>query len=232
MRTRRIIVPRNTVFRYAPHPEFYGESIAILENGMATDVFTDDQGSLITETNDYELINYLKGKENKEEFLEISDSGICLQTVTFDNLDILCSWLCLSPFYRYDLLNDGRDMTRKIISHANTLTSHLFIISLEKQVGTIGFSIIDHVAIVDFHIYEHKGANDHELESAIGMLIIHIMKKFEIVSILSIVFDFEFWISETLSRYGFIQKNKPLLIPTIHGHQVAFEYEYPIKTKI
>jgi len=60
MDSRKVIVPRKLVMETHPHPEPYGEAIVILENGMWTDVYTDDDGNLFTITNDDELIEYLE----------------------------------------------------------------------------------------------------------------------------------------------------------------------------
>ncbi|HEY8395589.1 MAG TPA: hypothetical protein VIK96_02300 [Bacilli bacterium] len=64
MKSKKVIVPRKLVVETEPHPEPYGEAIVVLENGMWTDVYTDDDGNLFTITNDEELIAYLEANKD------------------------------------------------------------------------------------------------------------------------------------------------------------------------
>lgn len=59
MKTKIVNVPKFLVKSHYAHPEYYGESIVSLVNGMVTDVYSLDNG-LITQTNDQKLIKYLK----------------------------------------------------------------------------------------------------------------------------------------------------------------------------
>jgi len=65
MSSKKVIVPKKLVIERLPHPEPYGEAIVILENGMYTDVYTADDGSLFTITNDEALIEYLESHKEK-----------------------------------------------------------------------------------------------------------------------------------------------------------------------
>jgi len=225
----KLIVPRNIVLRHGQHPELYGESIAELENGMVTDVYTDENGLLFTITNDNDLIEYLDRIPNTDNIITLSDSEIHLKTLMMTDLNTLHQWLSLSPFYRYDLLEDSKRITLEFISKANTLLSHLFIISKEHSLGTISYSIIDKVAVLDFCIYEHKDILDNELDLILKMIIEHLKSKYKILSIVSLVFDFDLRIAEAFNRCGFKKKRKPVVYPTITGHQASFEFEMKIK---
>ncbi len=55
-----ITVPRHLVIETLEHPEEYGEAIVVLENGMWTDVYTNQDGEWFTPTNDFALIRYLR----------------------------------------------------------------------------------------------------------------------------------------------------------------------------
>jgi hypothetical protein len=60
MKTRNVIVPKHLIVEWLAHPEPYGEAIVVLANGMWTDVYTLDNGIIITPTNDVELTKYLR----------------------------------------------------------------------------------------------------------------------------------------------------------------------------
>jgi hypothetical protein len=63
MKSIEVIVPRRLILEFYPHPEFYGDFVVTLVNGMYTDVYYRDEGELITLTNDIELIDYLCKQE-------------------------------------------------------------------------------------------------------------------------------------------------------------------------
>lgn len=52
-------IPRESIVKYHPHPESYGEFIAEFANGMVTDIYTADDGSIYSITNDNDLIRYI-----------------------------------------------------------------------------------------------------------------------------------------------------------------------------
>lgn len=62
MKSIEIIVPRDLIKKFYPHPENYGDGnyVVDLVNGMFTDVFYREEGDFVTLTNDEEIINYLK----------------------------------------------------------------------------------------------------------------------------------------------------------------------------
>lgn len=65
MSSKKVLVPKKLIVERHPHPEPYGEAIVVLKNGMHTDIYTDDDGSLFTITNDDELIEYLELNKDK-----------------------------------------------------------------------------------------------------------------------------------------------------------------------
>lgn len=60
MDTIRIRVPKYVISEYSEHPEPYGDYVVHLKNGMYTDVYKDDDSEFYTQTNDQDLIEYLK----------------------------------------------------------------------------------------------------------------------------------------------------------------------------
>ena len=59
MKSIKLVIPRMLVISFYQHPEPYGEFIVELENGMTTDVYKENNGSLYTLTNNDELISYV-----------------------------------------------------------------------------------------------------------------------------------------------------------------------------
>jgi hypothetical protein len=60
-----VFVPRHLIVEWLPHPEPYGEAIVVFENGMWTDVYTKEDGRVVTPTNDRALIRYLRRHPTK-----------------------------------------------------------------------------------------------------------------------------------------------------------------------
>lgn len=65
MKSIQVIVPRDLVIKFLPHPEVWGDFVVTLENEMYTDVYYREEGHFFTITNDKSLIKYLKSKEVK-----------------------------------------------------------------------------------------------------------------------------------------------------------------------
>lgn len=67
MKTREMIVPRDLIKKFYPHPEPYGDGdyVVDLVNDMYTDVFYREEGDFITVTNNKALIAYLQKNQMK-----------------------------------------------------------------------------------------------------------------------------------------------------------------------
>ena len=69
MKTREMIVPRDLIKKFYPHPEPYGDGdyVVDLVNDMYTDVFLfyREEGDFITVTNNKALISYLQKESNE-----------------------------------------------------------------------------------------------------------------------------------------------------------------------
>jgi len=67
MKTREIIVPRDLIKKFYPHPEPYGDGDYVVDliNDMYTDVFYREEGDFITVTNNKALISYLQKNQMK-----------------------------------------------------------------------------------------------------------------------------------------------------------------------
>ena len=60
----QIKVPRKLIKKFSPHPEDYGDYVAILQNNMYTDVYYDETEDFLTITNDKNLISYLNDQKS------------------------------------------------------------------------------------------------------------------------------------------------------------------------
>ena len=55
----KLVIPKDTIIEFFPHPESYGYKMALFANGMYTDVYEDGNGDYYSTTNDLDLINYM-----------------------------------------------------------------------------------------------------------------------------------------------------------------------------
>ena len=63
--TIKLYIPKELVKEEDEHPEFYGEGIVVLQNGMWTDVYSDENGNYYSYTNDDKLIAFVQSYERK-----------------------------------------------------------------------------------------------------------------------------------------------------------------------
>ena len=99
MKSREIIVPRNLIKKFYPHPEPYGDGSYVVDliNGMYTDVFYREEGDFITITNDKGLISYLKKNQIKPREFFLRNGVFSLRYVSeFDNI-LIDEWRSISP---------------------------------------------------------------------------------------------------------------------------------------
>ncbi|MFA6801761.1 MAG: hypothetical protein WCR19_06595 [Acholeplasmataceae bacterium] len=99
MKSIEIIVPRNLIKKFYPHPEPYGDGdyVADLINNMFTDVFYREEGDFITITNDKELISYLlKNPVEPREYFFRNGVYSLRHVADYDNL-LIDDWKNTSP---------------------------------------------------------------------------------------------------------------------------------------
>jgi hypothetical protein len=172
MKTKKCIVSRHLVVAHMPHPEPYGESIVVLENDMTTDVYTDDQGRLYTETNNFKLIQYLKKHESVEEVICLSHQDLHLITLNHQDSIVVYDWLKNEP---YDL---SLEAVQEFISHAIYQTSHLLMIRIhEEQIGYVGYNIINDFSILNFNLVNQNRLNQAFFHEMMNLITHHVMIK-------------------------------------------------------
>lgn len=99
MKTREIIVPRDLIKKFYPHPEPYGDGdyVVDLVNGMYTDVFYREAGDFITITNDSALISYLKKNLIKPRDYFFRNGVFSLRHVQDCDIELINEWKNISP---------------------------------------------------------------------------------------------------------------------------------------
>ena len=154
-------VPRLLIKHQLPHPEFYGEILVELLNGMVTDVYTNEEdGRLFSITNDEDLIKYLEDNKLDEPYIEINNKDLLFRTILHKDKDMVLKWFNsnLINQYEYEMTN-----IIEFISHTISSSSHQFVINYKKRdIGLFGFSIINGEANFNFDVYELDIPNNEE----------------------------------------------------------------------
>ena len=167
---------------YLPHPEFYGEVLVELENGMTTDVYTDDDLSLFTMTNRQDLVNYLINHDTEPILLHLSKRCLKLKTVMLSDLSVLLDWMNSN---KASNLKYSETDVKKYISQAISINSHLFMMENKGLlIGLIGYDVIDFTAILNLAIYENDKLDLSVLDIALDLVIEHIHQEYTIYDIL------------------------------------------------
>ena len=172
MKSKKCIVPRSLVVAHMPHPEPYGESIVVLKNNMTTDVYTDDQGRLFTETNNLKLIKYLQNFDLGDPKICLSTQEIELKTMSHEDVILLYKWLKLKP-------NDlSLEEVQEYRSHAIYHTSHLFMIAVNQEnIGYVGYSIISDSAIITLNIILRTYLTKQSFHQMLTLVTDHVIDK-------------------------------------------------------
>jgi hypothetical protein len=99
MKSIQIIVPRNLIKKFYPHPEPYGDGDYVVDliNGMYTDVFYREEGDFITITNDKELISYLKKNKMKPREYFFRNGVFSLRHVANCDNELINVWKNITP---------------------------------------------------------------------------------------------------------------------------------------
>lgn len=205
MKSKKVIVPRLLVKHYLPHPEFYGEILAELLNGMVTDIFTDEDYNLFTLSNDSKMIKYINHNQVNDQTFLLEDDFIRLRSVTQNDIITVLSWMnknrTLENVYLY---ND----IKLYLSHSISSKSHLFIIDKSKiEIGLIGFDIIESAAIININIYEKKGVENIDYDRVLYTLLKHIHNNYIVNEVMCSVANDDFDVHKLLIRNHFKTTN-------------------------
>jgi hypothetical protein len=230
MSLKRIIVPKKLIQKHCPHPEFYGESLVILENNMVTDVYTNDEGELITETNNDQLIDYLEKTKCEQRSAEIIHNEICMHSIKLSHLSKLKTWFEMGAFKKFGLVRGDDDMIRQYISHAQTLNSDVFMTTIQtKETALTAYTIIDGVALMHTEVYDARNLSSHHLDQIIHMIQQHVLSHYSLQQLIFSVYEFEEAMIEALERSNFKKVDtNPIRIQTLTGYLLQIQYELKI----
>ena len=92
MKSIEVIVPRKLISEFYPHPEFYGDFVVKLVNGMYTDVYYRGEGEFITITNDEELIEYLESQDVQPVDYLFKNGVFAFRKIEPEDEELLKSW--------------------------------------------------------------------------------------------------------------------------------------------
>lgn len=231
MKTRKIIVPRSIIKKHFPHPEFFGESIVELANGMATDVYTDLDGSLFTKTNNENLILYLLSNQIMDEPMLMKSDHLLLKSISVQDANQIHEWFLISPFRRAQSVENEIDIVYEYISHAKTINSDVLMISSNGiPVGLIGYSIIDQIGILSYEVYNHFVITTNKAIYCLEQIKNHLLSEFNPHRLVLYAFEYDNFIQVILDQSSF-RKNeeKVFLISTLSGSMQQVEYVYEVE---
>lgn len=189
MNTIKLIISKSLVERHYPHPELYGETIVALINGMTTDAYTNDQGQLVTETNNQELIQFLQNNVVADPDISLITNKIRLRTVKKTDVNQLLAWRNRPS---YDEVTASKLIYEDVliwIAHAITVQSHMFIIEYNQQpVGVAYYDVMNRKGFIDFNIYEKSYIDTIYIDEALHCFLSWIKTKHVISHFYSLVF--------------------------------------------
>lgn len=230
MKTRKMNVPRSIVKRHMPHPEYFGESIVELANGMVTDVYSEEDCLLYTMTNNESLIEYLSLQKKDHETTVIQILSYTLKAITADDLKMIHEWFLISPFRRAQSVDNDMSIVYEYISHAKSIFSDVFLLSKNTvNLGLLGFTIVHDVAILYCDLYTHSATNTIEMNLLIEEFIKYLSKLFHITKIALRIFEYDnFMLKVMEEEILHITNRTTILIPTMSGALLSYEYEIVI----
>lgn len=204
MKSIEVIVPRALVKKHYPHPEFYGESIVELKNGMDTDIYTNDDGYLFTITSEEDLIKYLQENYIDDQKVLLESNQLKLRSINHHDTDLLFTWFNQKTNYSYNHLGLDEDSVITYISHSRTKFSHLFMISVnEIDLGLIGYTVIDGVAVINLEFYLKDKIQDSEVDEALRLVMDFVNKNYDVNKFQTIVFSDDEYTKKILVRNEF-----------------------------
>jgi hypothetical protein len=205
MKCVKVIVPRLLIDSYLPHPEFSGELLVVLENGLFTDVYTDKDLNLVTCTSDRKLIRYLRknrGLEPKSSNLNCGSWN--LRRIEFSDQDKILEWFNRKSDYSVNDEGYTRDTIIEYISHSLTKNSRIFIIEDESiKVGIVAYDAIYGEAIIHLDIYEKTLIEQEEVKEILKKIMDYVKENYNVEIFVSTFFTEDFYSKKLFEESGF-----------------------------
>lgn len=199
METKNVFVSRSIIKHYLPHPEYYGEALVELDNGMVTDVYTNEFGELFSPTNDEKLIQYLNMFHEYYPSTYLFDGEIAIQTIAHQVLSMVHKWL-----YEDNLTEETYRLCLEFISHANTMTSQMFITLYQSSpTGLISYQQISDQVLVFIKQFVFSNVTNEQVDTYFDLMMNDIKKRFLTSKFVAYVLENDSHQIETLIRQGF-----------------------------
>ncbi|XMB72009.1 hypothetical protein RJI07_07865 [Mycoplasmatota bacterium WC30] len=162
MKSIEVIVPRKLISEFYPHPEFYGDFVVKLVNGMYTDVYYQDEAKLITITNDEALIEYLN-KQDVQPIDYLFRNGVfALRKIEPDDNELLKSW---SLIY-------AKHKIKRIINHktVSPILERILATYYCIEFGIVEFDIKDESHIFTLSVYDNRWIDELDINVCMDVL--------------------------------------------------------------
>lgn len=155
MKSIEIIVPRDLVKKFYPHPENYGNGnyVVDLVNGMFTDVFYREEGDFVTLTNDEEIIDYLKSNYIKPREYVFINGVFSVREV---DSELTSEWKVVEP-----------KKVSATLPHDINLKGQYFLCFYWIEVGIIKVENMELVV----KVYENELIDDLSVKTALNVFI-------------------------------------------------------------
>lgn len=209
MKCIKIIVPRLLIEHYLPHPEYSGEVLVVLENGLFTDVYTDSDFNLVTSTNDKELIRYLRNKKDLKPLnLNLKSHLWNLRRIKLNDQDTILEWFNKKTDYSINDAGYRIDDIIEYIVHSLTKNSQIFIIENQhSKVGLVAYQAIYGEAIIHLEIYEKGLIKENEVKMILEKIMGFVKDNYDIEIFSTTFFNEDSYSQKLFEESGFYFEN-------------------------
>ncbi|XMB73088.1 hypothetical protein RJI07_04035 [Mycoplasmatota bacterium WC30] len=162
MKSIEVIVPRKLISEFYPHPEFYGDFVVKLVNGMYTDVYYQDEAKFMTITNDEELIEYLDN-QNPQPIDYLFRNGVfAFRKIESDDKELLKSWKSIYAKHKI----------KRIINYKTVSPFPERIIATYYciEFGILEFDFKDKSHIVTLSVYDNRWIDELDINVCLDVL--------------------------------------------------------------
>ncbi len=162
MKSIEVIVPRKLISEFYPHPEFYGDFVVKLVNGMYTDVYYRDEAEFITITNEEELIEYLDNQDAQSIDYLFRNGVFAFRKIEPDDKELLKSW---SLIY-------AKSKIKRIINHktVSPIPERIIATYYCIEFGIVEFDFKDKAHIFTLSVYDNRWIDELDINACLDVL--------------------------------------------------------------
>jgi hypothetical protein len=162
MKSIEVIVPRKLISEFYAHPEFYGDFVVKLVNGMYTDVYYRGEGEFITNTNDEEIIEFLESQDVQPVDYLFINGVFAFRKIEPKDEDLLKSW---SSIY-------AKQEVKRVINYKsiNSLPKKIIVTFYTIEYGIIEFDYKDDSIKFTLSVYDLRWIDQLNIDVSINVL--------------------------------------------------------------